>query len=161
MAKLIIIAGIGKNRELGKDNTLIWHLKEDLKFFKDNTMGHKIVMGYNTYTSLPKKLPGREPIVLTHKKIQIDGVRTFNEIETLKKYLKRLKKDVYIIGGSSIYQLFLQDADELLLTEIDAECKDADVYFPKFKKKDYKKKIIKKANENNINYKYVSYRRVK
>ncbi len=84
MAKLIIIAGIGKNRELGKNNALIWHLKEDLKFFKETTMGHKIVMGYNTYTSLPKKLPGRDPIVLTHKKIQIDGIRTFNEIETLK-----------------------------------------------------------------------------
>lgn len=67
MTKIIIIAAIGKNGELGKNNNLIWHLKEDLKFFKEVTTNHIIVMGYNTFKSLPCLLPNRTHIVLTHR----------------------------------------------------------------------------------------------
>lgn len=161
MSKKIIIAAIGKNRELGKNNDLIWRLKEDLKFFKEKTTNHKIIMGYNTFKSLGRLLPNREHIVLTHKKIEIEEVTVFHEIEDLIKYLNNLEEEVYIIGGSSIYKQFISIADELLLTEIDAECKDADVYFPEFDKKDYKRKVIKEVEENGIKYTHVSYRRVK
>lgn len=69
MSKLIIIAAIGKNNELGKDNDLIWTSKEDMKFFRETTTGHTIVMGRNTFDSLPKVLPNRTHIVLTGQDI--------------------------------------------------------------------------------------------
>ena len=159
MAKLIIIAAIGKNRELGKENNLIWRLKEDMKFFKENTTGHKIVMGYNTFESLPKLLPNREHIVLTHKDLKIEGIKVFNNFKMLTEYLQELDEDIYVIGGSSIYKLFIDYADELILTEINAECLDADVYFPTFEKEDYEKETIKELEENDIEYAFVRYRK--
>ncbi len=160
MASIKIIAAIGKNNELGINNELIWHLKEDLKFFKRETMGHKIVMGYNTFLSLPKLLPKRTHIVLTHHKINNNEIIIFSDFEELLSYLKTLNEEVYVMGGSSIYKLFLNIADELILTEIDSEAL-ADAYFPTFNKEQYDKKIIDEHNENNINYKHVRYRRKK
>lgn len=157
MAIISIIAAIGKNNELGKNNDLIWHLKEDLKFFKETTMNHKIVMGYNTFKSLPKLLPGREHIVLTHKDIEINGVTVFNNIEDLITYLNKLDEVVYIIGGGMIYNLFINQADELILTEIDAEYLEADTYFPKFDRKKYIGKIVKEHDDNGIKYKHIKY----
>lgn len=161
MAKITIIAAIGKNFELGKNNDLIWYLKEDLKFFKENTMGHKIVMGLNTFNSLPKLLPGRDHIILSHQNITIDGTTIFNNFEELKNYLESLNEEVFIIGGASIYKLFIEYADKLILTEIEDTCLDADVYFPTFNKENYEKEEIKTITENNLTYKHVIYRRVK
>lgn len=158
MAKIILIAAVGKNGELGKDNNLIWHLKEDLKFFKENTMGHKIVMGYNTFLSLPKLLPGRIHLVLTHRNIEIDNVLVFNDFNKLLAYINSLDEEVYIIGGASIYKLFIPYADELLLTEINAECLNADVYFPEWNKEEYDKEILNKVEEE-IPYQHIRYRR--
>lgn len=161
MAKITIIAAVGKNLELGKSNDLIWHLKEDLKFFKEKTIGHKIVMGLNTFNSLPKLLPGREHIILSHQNITIDGTTIFNNFEELKSYLDSLSEEIFIIGGASIYKLFIEYADKLILTEIEDICPDADVYFPNFNKEDYEKEEIKTVTENNLTYKHVIYRRVK
>lgn len=158
MAKIIIIAAIGKNKELGKNNDLIWHLKEDLKFFKQTTMNHKVIMGYNTYTSLPKNLPGREYILLTHKDINIDNGLVFHDLESLLIYLKTLDEDIYIIGGASIYKMFIDYAAELLLTEIDAEDKEADAYFPNWNLDNYELEVINEINDN-PNYKHVRYRK--
>lgn len=160
MAKIIIIAAVGKNLELGYNNDLIWHLKEDLKFFKEQTMGHKIVMGYNTFTSLPNVLPGREHIVLTHQEIANEKVKVYHDFNELLKYLNSLNEDIYIIGGASLYKLFIDIADNLLLTEIDATYEQADTYFPKFAKNNYQKEIIKEITENEIHYTHVCYRRV-
>lgn len=157
MAKIIMIAAIGRNNELGKNNDLIWRLKGDLKFFREQTINHKIVMGYNTFESLPGLLPKREHIILTHKNIQIDGTQIFNDFEDLNNYLSTLDEDIYVIGGASIYKLFIDIADELVLTEIDAECLDADVYFPPFDKKDCDVEVIKECEENDIKYRYIKY----
>ncbi len=160
MVSIKIIAAIGQNNELGINNELIWHLKEDLKFFKEETTGHKIVMGYNTFLSLPRLLPNRTHIVLTHHEIDNKEVVVFSNFEELLSYLKTVNEEIYIIGGSSIYKLFLNIADELILTEIN-DTKDADVYFPKFDKKKYHKEIMDEHKENDISYKHVRYRRIK
>lgn len=89
MNNIIIIAAIGQNNELGKDNNLIWHLPDDLKFFKSITMNKTIVMGYNTYKSLPNLLPNRKQIVLTHRKINNPEVQVFNNIDFLLEYIKK------------------------------------------------------------------------
>lgn len=154
-----IIAAIGKNNELGKDNNLIWHIKDDLINFKNLTMNKKIVMGASTYKSLPKKLEGRKYIILSSKLTDVSDAKIYKDFNKLLEYIKSLDEEVMIIGGASIYKLFLPYADRLYLTEIDAEEKDADAYFPTFDKSKYKKSIIKEINEGNIKYKFVLYER--
>lgn len=160
MAKITIIAAIGKNRELGKNNDLIWHLKGDLQFFKEITTNHKIIMGMNTFKSLPKMLPNRDHIILSHQNVTIDGTTIFNSLEELFGYLNKIDEEVFIIGGASIYKLFIEFADELILTEIEAEDLNADVYFPEFNKEKYERIVLKENSDNDISYKHISYRRV-
>lgn len=151
-----IIAAVGKNLELGKENKLIWHLKSDLKNFKDLTMNKKIVMGKNTYLSLPKRLEGREYIILSNSLKDIENAHIFNDFETLLKYLQNLEEEVMIIGGASIYKLFLPYAYRLYLTEVDEDA-NADAYFPSFDTKDYKIIEEKAMQEDNLKYKFVIY----
>lgn len=151
-----IIAAVGKNYELGKNNNLIWHLKEDLINFKKMTMGKKIVMGANTYKSLPKNLEGREYIVLSKSLKGIKNGILFTEFAKLLDYLNSLDEEVMIIGGASIYQQFLPFADKIYLTEV-AAVAPADVYFPTFAKSKYQKNVIKKLKENDIEYEIIEY----
>ena len=80
MKNLSLIAAIGKNRELGKNNDLIWKIKEDMQHFRNKTMNHPIVMGYRTYKSLPKLLPGRLHVVISRTKIDNPDVITYNNL---------------------------------------------------------------------------------
>ncbi len=152
-----IIAAVGKNRELGVNNNLIWHIPEDLKFFKSKTMNKTIVMGYKTYKSLPGLLPGRQHVVLTHHTINKKEVKVFSDINNLNEYLEHINKEIFIIGGASLYKEYIDKANQIYLTEIDASYEDADVYFPNFDKNKYKKKVLKKNSYNNINYSFVLY----
>lgn len=155
-----IIAAIGKNYELGKNNELIWHLNKDLKNFKKLTMDKKIVMGTNTYKSLPKKLEGRSYVILSTSLKDIDGVLTYNNFPDLLKYLQSLDEEVMIIGGASIYKMFLPYADNLYLTEIDDEA-SADVYFPDFDKSVYSKSVLEEITDEEVKYSLVLYKKVK
>lgn len=156
---ITLIAAIGRNNELGKNNDLIWHLHEDMKFFKENTMGKPIVMGKKTLDSLPKLLPGRKHLVLTHQDIEIEGVEIFHSKEELMKYLESYDDEVMIIGGASVYESFISDADKMLLTEIDEECKTADKFFPEFNKEEWNSKILSAHLEEGIKYKHLEYKR--
>ena len=152
-----IIAAIGKNNELGLNNDLIWHWPNDLKYFKETTLNQTIVMGYNTFVSLGRVLPNRKHIVLSFEKIKLpDEVIQFNNMEDLKNYIK--DKDVFIIGGASMYKQFIDECDKLYLTEIDDTHK-ADAYFPKFDKNLFNKKIIGTNSDNGINYTFTLYER--
>ncbi len=159
MINLSLIAAVGKNRELGKDNDLIWHLKEDMKYFREMTNNKTIIMGRKCFESLPGLLPNRKHIILTNNKdYKVDGALVMNNMEDVLNYIKNTDEQCYIIGGAKIYELFLPYCDNLCLTEI-KDKKDADVYFPKFDKKLYDKKIIDSKEENNIKYNFVLYRR--
>ena len=152
-----IIAAIGKNNELGLNNDLIWHLPNDLKYFKEKTMNQTIVMGYNTFVSLGRILPNRKHVVLTFEKIILPlDVIQFNNLEDLNNYIK--DKDVFIIGGASMYKQFIDKADRLYLTEID-DTHEADVYFPNFDKSLFNKKILGTNSDNGINYTFTLYER--
>lgn len=160
MKNITMIAAIGKNRELGKNNDLIWHLKEDMKFFKDQTMGKPIVMGRKTFESLPKLLPGRKHIILTKQKLDVpEEVLLFHNKEDVLDYIKSYQEEVMIIGGASIYKEFLEDSNKLVLTEIDDEDKTADTYFPYFNKNEWLKEELSTEEENNIKYKHIIYTR--
>ena len=154
-----IIAAIGKNRELGKDNDLIWRLKADMKFFRETTMGHPIVMGRKTFESLPKVLPGRKNIVLSSNEIQNNEIELYKNIKEFLLNYKDYEGEIYKIGGASIYKEFIDMADKLYLTEIEAEEKEADVYFPNFNKNDWNKRIISEHEYKKIKYKHILYKR--
>lgn len=162
MEQLYLIAAIGENDELGKHNQLIWHLKDDLKFFKEKTMGHAIVMGYQTFCSLPKQLPGRKHIVLTHKTISFpEEVIVCHSLSELKAYLQEQDKPCYIIGGASIYEQMIADCDRMYLTRIEASDPEADAYFPKWNEDDFEVRLLDQHEENQIHYKHLEYVRKK
>lgn len=157
MKNITMIAAVGKNLELGRNNDLIWRFKEDMKFFKEQTMGKPMVMGYNTFLSLPGLLPGRKHIVLCFEKVdlgsEVEVVTSLDELlDNISKY-----PEVMIIGGASIYKQMLEYSNKLILTEVDAEAKDADVYFPKFNKKEWNKEILSEQIENDIKFKHLVY----
>ena len=139
-----MISSVGKNGELGKGNKLIWHFKEDMKFFKETTMGHTVIMGRKTYESLPGKLPGREMIVVSTKAVDGD-IQVISSINNIVDKYRDSDEEVFVIGGASIYKQFLPFAKRLYLTEINDVDLDADTFFPKFNKKEWKKTILKKC----------------
>lgn len=138
---ICMIAAVGKNLELGKDNNLIWHFKDDMAFFKETTTGSSIIMGRKTFESLPKALPRRKNIVITKKDdYKAEGATV---VHSISEALNEVESDtVFIIGGGDIYRQFLPKAEKLYLTEIEAECPDADAYFPAFNKAEYKKSFL-------------------
>lgn len=156
-----IIAAIGKNNELGKNNDLIWHLKGDMKFFKEKTMNHKIIMGRKTFESLPKMLPNRDHIVLSSSNNFPSNVEVFSNIDELLKKYNDYNQEIFIIGGASIYKLFLDKCDKLYLTNIDAIDNEATAYFPNFDKSLYDSILLDENNTDKIKYNHVLYKRKK
>lgn len=153
-----MIAAVGKNLELGKNNDLIWHFKEDMKFFKDTTMGHTVVMGRKTFESLPKALPGRKNIVISsNAEYQAQGATVVTSVEQALQIADN--EEIFVIGGGKIYAEFLPYADKLYLTEIDAECEDADTYFPQFNKSEYIKEIINYYDIDGVEFYHVVYKK--
>lgn len=158
---ITLIAAIGKNHELGKDNSLIWSIPEDLKFFRENTLGKPVVMGLNTLNSLPRLLPNRRHIVLTHREVSLDSsILVFHSLEELLKYLETLDEEAMVIGGAQIYAQMIEYASKMLLTEIDKTA-TADVYFPEFAPCDWDRELISSHKYNDIEYKHVIYTRKK
>ncbi len=151
---VILIAAIGKNRELGKQNHLIWQIPRDLQFFKQMTMGKTIVMGRKTFESLPKILSDRRHVVLSRTKNDFPSeIIVYDNLEQL---LLTEKEELFIIGGEQIYQLFLAHASKMYLTLIDAEDKNADAYFPEFEEEQWNNRVLDQY-EDVIHYKHVEY----
>lgn len=160
MDNVSMIAAVGKNKELGKNNDLIWKIKEDLAFFREQTMGKPIIMGMNTFNSLPKLLPGRIHVVLTRSNPELDNqVIIVHSMEELLDFINNYQDEVMIIGGASLYKQMLDYSKKLVLTEIEAEDREADVYFPDFNEDDWQKEIIGKYDDNNPKYKHLVYTR--
>lgn len=150
-----IIVAIGNNRELGRDNKLLWKIPEDLKRFKLLTTGHPVIMGRTTFESIGKKLPDRINIIISHNKnYKAEGctvVHSMNEAIEVAKANE--KEEFFVIGGGKIYAQAINFADKLYLTVVDGKF-TADTYFPDYSS--YKKIIAKKEGKD-INYKYTFY----
>jgi dihydrofolate reductase len=126
---ITLIAAASENHTLGKDNQLIWYIPEDLKRFKRLTQGHAVIMGRKTFESLPKALPNRKNIILTHNpNYRAEGGVVVHSIE---EALKAAADDPqpFIIGGGEIYSLFLPIAQTIELTRVHAMF-DGDAFFP-------------------------------
>ena len=156
---ITLIAALGKNNELGKDNKLLWHIPEDLNFFKANTMNKKIIMGINTLNSLPKLLPGRKHIVLTHRNLELDPeILVFHSITELLEYIKSLNEEVMVIGGGQIYKQMIEYANKLIITKID-ETKEADTFFPKINNNEWDRELLSEHEYKDIKYKHLIYKK--
>ena len=157
--KLSIIACVGKNLELGKGNDLVFHIKDDMKYFKEVTLNHIVVMGRKTFESLPGLLKDRKNVVITKSNKEFpEGVEIYSSIEEFMEKYKDYQDEIFVIGGASIYKQFLDYCDKLYLTEVDKEI-DADVYFPEFDKNNYDKEIVKSGEDKTLKYNFTIYRR--
>ena len=133
---LSIIVAMSKNRVIGKDNKMPWHLSNDLKNFKKITIGKTIVMGRLTYDSIGKPLPERKNIVLSRNLIDSD-VFIFDNFEEVLNFTKD-EDEVFIIGGQDIYSQTIDKVNKLYLTTIDANI-EGDKYFPEIDISKWKK----------------------
>jgi len=131
MTTLSLIAAMAKNRVIGRDNALPWHLPEDLKYFKATTLGKPILMGRKTFDSIGKPLPGRTSVVLTRNPDwTFDGCLVVSSVDDALAQLAD-REEVLVIGGAELYQQTLPRADRLYLTEIDTDF-EGDACFPEF-----------------------------
>ena len=137
-----LIAALTKNRVIGRKNDLPWHLPDDMKHFMQTTKGHHVIMGRRNYDSIPEKfrpLPNRTNIVVTRQaRLDLPGCQVVNSMGPALEIAKKAgEPELFIIGGSAIYQLGLPHAQRLYLTEIQAEIA-GDTYFPKFERNEWK-----------------------
>lgn len=153
-----LIAAIGKNNELGKNNQLIFHIKDDMQFFKTTTMGHPILMGRKTFESIGRPLPGRTNFIITsHPEDLPNGVEPVRDLEDFLAGWQDSSEELFVIGGASVYKEALPYATTLYLTEIDASVEDADAFFPDFDRSKYSRAVIKKGKDDDLTYSFVKY----
>ena len=158
---LSIIVAKAKNNVIGKNNSLIWHLPEDLKRFKKLTSGHTVIMGRKTFESLGRVLPNRHHVILCNDatlNINDENVEVLEDVSLLKEYIESDEEN-FVIGGATIYKILMPLCNKMYITEIDQEF-DGDVYFPQVLESEWK--IISKEkgikNEKNpFDYEYVTY----
>ena len=135
--KLSLIVAMARNNTIGIDNTLPWHLPNDLKYFRATTMGKPVVMGRKTYESIGRPLPGRPNIVITRQAdFHADGVAVVSSLEAAIEMAARLAVDVesdeiMVMGGAEIYRQVLPLVERMYVTEVDADI-DGDAFFPEF-----------------------------
>jgi dihydrofolate reductase len=157
-----IILAVDQNFGIGKDNKLLFHAKKDLQHFKETTLNSIVIMGRKTYESMGRALPKRDNLILTRNPdYKADGAKVFNSKEEILSYLeKNPDKEVFVIGGSQIVDIFLENCDKAILTKFLAK-KDADTFLHNFDK-DPAWEIEKESDlveENGLKFKYVEYRR--
>lgn len=159
------IAAIGRNRELGKGNELLWHIPDDLKRFKELSMGHPIILGRKTFESIVaiigKPLPGRTNVVVTRDKSwKYDGVLTAKSVEDAIEKAKDApgSEEIIIGGGAQIYEQALPHTDKLYLTIIN-DSKEADSFFPQYEKEFSDNTFEEQRDWNGLKYRWVNLER--
>lgn len=158
---LSLIVAVAKNNVIGKNNSLIWHLPEDLKRFKRITSGKTIIMGRNTFESLGRVLPNRKHVVLCNNgpmNVDDENVEVLDDISLLDKYINDNNEN-FIIGGATIYRLMINKVNKMYITRINEEF-DGDVYFPDINDEEWE--IIErekgiKDEKNPFEYEYITY----
>ena len=162
-----IIVAVAENNVIGKDNSLIWHLPADMKFFKEKTTGHCIITGRKNYESIPEKfrpLPGRTNIIITRQKdYNAPGTIVVKSIQdAIEKAIQTGDKEIFIIGGGEIFKQSLHLADKIYLTKI-YHSFDGDVYFPEININEWKETERTKGitdEKNKYAYDFITYEKV-
>ena len=156
--KVYVIAAVAQNRAIGYQNKLLYWLPNDLKNFKLLTSGHTIIMGRNTFESLPKgALPNRKNVVLTQQNITLEGCEVYHSLEEALSACQNDEK-VFIIGGGKVYEQCLDFAEELILTEVNDVPEHADTFFPDYKEwKEKSREHHEKDEKHAFDFDFVHY----
>ncbi|MFA6333985.1 MAG: dihydrofolate reductase [Bacteroidales bacterium] len=130
-----IIVAIADNSAIGRNNQLLWHITEDLKYFKRVTGGHTVIMGRKTWESIGRPLPNRRNIVISRSLAgnpakEVSGIEIFPSIEAVLKTTSNSDEEIFIIGGGEIYRQAFPLANRLYLTLVHTTIEDADTFFP-------------------------------
>lgn len=150
------------NGVMGVNNDLPWHIPEDLKYFKETTMGKAMVMGRKTYESIGRPLPGRLNIVITRNPdYQAEGVEVVQSLDKAIEIAREYAEEVMIIGGAEIFKLSMPLADRLYITEVHKEY-DGDTFFPSYQE-DWEviKKTDQMTSKTGTTFTYLVYERKK
>ena len=157
--EIFLIAAVDKNLAIGKDGKIPWHIKEDLQYFRKNTLNTAMIMGRSTFDSIGKPLPDRQNIVMTRSPANREGVIEVLDAASAIKEAKKTSSKISVIGGESIYKEFLPLASKLLITEINITVEGADTFFPEWQKQKWTEKSRIISKENGIEYSFVEYLR--
>lgn len=159
-----IIVAIAENNAIGKDNKLLWHIKDDLQLFKRTTLNHVIIMGRKSYESIGRPLPKRTNVVITRSRdYQPEGVMVFHSLNDAFDHFKKTEEEVFVIGGGEIYRQSLDDAHKLHISHVHTTVEDADTFFPKVNWQDWKEvkqEDFKKNESNDHDFTYRVYERL-
>ena len=158
--RVSIIVAMAKNRVIGANNALPWHLSADLKRFKALTMGHHIIMGRKTFESIGRVLPGRTSVIVTRNRgLQTAGVVVVNDIESAIAQCQG-DTEAFVIGGENIFRAVLPLADRIYATEIEKNF-EGDVYFPALELQDWRmtEREVQRDENLNLSYAFVTYQR--
>lgn len=129
--KITLVAAIASNNVIGNNNSLPWDIPEDLKRFKETTSGHTILMGRKTFESIGRPLPNRINIVMTRdNNFSFEGIKIVRNLKESLNLIKELNEEIFVIGGSKIYELFEPVATSLIITRVLKEF-EGDAFFPK------------------------------
>ena len=163
--QLSLICALTTNGAIGNKGGLLYYLPADLKHFKNLTTGHTIVMGRKTFESLPKgALPNRRNVVITRQAdYAAPGIEVFHSFEEALQACQT-DEEVYVIGGESVYEAALPQANRLCLTHIEAIPDEADTYFPTYNKEEWEEESREHHEpdeKNNLAYDFVNYIRRK
>lgn len=159
---LSIIVAIAENNAIGLNNNLLWHIPEDMKWFRKNTTGHRVVMGRNTYLSLPNRpLKNRTNIVISDQPgEQFEGCIMARSLEEARD-LCPVEEESFIIGGASIYRQFLPLADKLYVTRV-FRAFEADAFFPEINPENWRevrRELHAPDEHNDFSYAFITYTR--
>lgn len=155
-----MICAVGRNNEIGCENKLLWHLPNDLQYFKEKTLNHTVIMGKNTFESIGCALPGRKNIVLALEEDYVaKNCEVCNNLKGLIEKFQDSEEEIFIIGGASIYAQFIPYAEKLYLTKVEDSPK-ADTFFPDIGEFEKISQSSKKE-ENGIKYSFCEYARKK
>ena len=153
---------MGLDNGIGADNQLLWHLPKDLKYFKETTTGHPIIMGRKTYESIGKPLPNRTNIVVSKRKDWFEeGILIVGSVKEALKFAKKMNENIFVIGGGNIYEQTIDLADKLQVTLVKTQSK-AEVFFPKINLKVWDKTAEichEKDDKNEYDFCFQTYER--
>ncbi|PZU90789.1 MAG: dihydrofolate reductase [Chryseobacterium sp.] len=160
---ITLVAAIGNNNALGKDNQLIWHLPKDLKHFKTITENHPVIMGRKTFDSIGKALPNRTNIVVSRKENWFqEGILIVSTLKEALKFAKKIDENVFVIGGGEIYKQTIELADKLEITQVDNDF-EADTFFPRIDLKIWQKtdeECHQKDEKNEYDFCFQTYEKI-
>lgn len=170
LPNLSIIVAIAQNMAIGKDNNLLWHISDDLKRFKAITSGHPVIMGRNTFDSLPKKpLPKRRNIVLTHNPdfhfdVPSTATGTLEVAHSIADVLNSVRdeEEVFVMGGANLYRQFLPFVQRLYVTWVYQDF-EADAFFPTIDRSQFRQISISERQqdpESGLWFAYADYQRI-